>query len=767
MPNIKSLLSQLTLEEKAALCTGSGPWQTVDVEHLGIPRITVSDGPHGVRRAQNIEDFGLIKSFPATCYPPAVALASTWNRELIQKVGEFLGDECISLDVDVLLGPGVNIKRTPVCGRNFEYYSEDPYLAGEMGTAFVKGVQSKGVGTSLKHYTANNQEHQRFTISAEIDERALREIYLPAFEQIVKEAQPWTVMCAYNRINGIFASEHHFLLTEILKSEWGLDGFVVSDWGAVHDRVAALKGGLDLQMPGPNKHDVQRVVEAVKKNKLDEKILDQAVERILKIIFKAKETKKGHFEFDKEKHHKFAREVATEGIILLKNENNILPINDVTSIAIIGRMAKEPRYQGGGSSLINPTEVDIPFEEIKKVVGEKIPLKYADGYAKDIVDNSLIEEACEIANQSEIVILFSGLPFEYESEGYDRKSIKMPKNHVELIKAVIKSNSKTIIVLNNGSVIDMHQWINNVPVVIEAFLLGQAGGGAIVDILFGKETPSGKLAETLPTKIEHNPSYLNYPGEAGKVRYGEGLYVGYRYYEKKKIDPLFPFGHGLSYTTFSYSNLTLSSRSFKEVEGIDISVDVTNTGSVTGKEIVQVYVNPLNAKVDRPYKELKGFSKVELEPNETKSVTLHLDSRAFAYYSVSHKTWVWDEGEYDILIGASSKDIRLRTTALLESTQKLPSILNIDSTVRDWLNDPIGKSIIDELMTQRVNQMKAQNPDSEIDEKKVMEEIQQWAIDLPLVKLLKFAENDLPMSAESLVKIFLKQVRAREEETTS
>lgn len=766
MADIKSLLTQLSLEEKAALCTGSGPWQTVDVERLGIPRITMSDGPHGVRKVQNIEEFGLAKSIPATCFPPAVALGSTWNKELIHKVGEYLGDECISLDVDVLLGPGINIKRTPLCGRNFEYYSEDPYLAGEMATAFVKGVQSKEVGTSLKHYTANNQEYQRFTISAEIDERTLREIYLPAFERVVTESQPWTVMCAYNKINGDYASEHHFLLTEILKSEWGLDGFVVSDWGAVHNRVAALKGGLDLQMPGPSEIDVQRVIEAVNNIKLDEKDLDQAVERILKIVFKAKETKKGHVEFDRKKHHNFARKVATEGIILLKNENDLLPIKDVSSIAIIGQMAKEPRFQGGGSSLINPTEVDIPFDEIKKVVGEKIPLKYADGYVKDVIDRSLIDEACEIAQQSEIVILFSGLPFEYESEGYDRKSIKLLDNHVELIKEVAKSNPKTIVVLNNGSAIDMHQWIDNVPVVLEAFLLGQAGGGAIADILFGKVNPSGKLAETLPIRIEHNPSYLNYPGEAGKVRYGEGLYVGYRYYDKKEIDPLFPFGYGLSYTSFSYTNLTVSSKSFVEVDGIDVSVDITNTGTFPGKEIVQVYISPLNPKVDRPYKELKGFSKAKLEPNETKTVTLHLDSRAFAYYDVHHKTWVCDSGEYDILIGASSKDIRLSTTVSLESTQELPSILNMDSTIRDWLNDPAGKPIIDEIMAQRVNFMKAQDPDIEIDVKKMMEELQQWAMEVPLVRIFKFVERDLPMSAEDLVKHLLGRVKVSDEQNT-
>ncbi|UCG01350.1 MAG: glycoside hydrolase family 3 C-terminal domain-containing protein [Candidatus Heimdallarchaeota archaeon] len=767
MVDIKSLLSQLTLEEKAAFCTGSGPWQTIDVERLGIPRITMSDGPHGVRKVQNIEEFGLAKSFPATCFPPAVLLASTWNKDLVQRVGEFLGDECISLDVDILLGPGVNIKRTPLCGRNFEYYSEDPYLAGEMGTAFVKGVQSKGVGTSLKHYSANNQEYQRFIISAEIDERTLREIYLPAFEKTVKESQPWTVMCAYNKINGIFASEHYDLLTRIMKSEWNLDGFIVSDWGAVQNRVAALKGGLDLQMPGPNDLDVQKVVEAVKNNELDENVLNQAVERILKIIFRAKKTKKAHIEFDKEKHHEFARKVAAEGIILLKNEDNVLPIKDASSIAIIGKMAKEPRFQGGGSSLINPTKVDNPFQEIKKLGGESILVRYADGYAKEGIDKTLIDEACDVAKQSDIVIIFSGLPFEHESEGYDRKTIKMPESHIELIKAVAKSNTKTIVVLNNGSVISLYEWIDSVPVVIEAYLGGQAGGGAVADVLFGKENPSGKLAESFPKRLEHTPSYINYPGEAGKVRYGEGLYVGYRYYDKKSIEPIFPFGYGLSYTTFAYSNLTISSKSFKDIDGVDVNVDITNTGKVPGKEVVQLYIHQPNPKADKPNKEMKGFSKVELQPNETKTVAFHLDSRSFAYYSVIHKSWVWDNGEYEILVGASSKDIRLRTKVILESTQNLPCKLNMDSTLRDWLDDPNGKFIIDEMIAQRINQVKMQNPDMEVDENQVKQELLMWAIDMPLLRMFKYVENQLPMSAEDLVKYFLTRVGVNNEENAS
>ncbi len=760
MDNIKSLISQLTLEEKAALCTGSGPWQTIAVERLGIPKITMTDGPHGVRKVQKLEESGLVESVPATCFPPAVALASTWNKELVQKVGEYIGDECVSLGVDILLGPGVNIKRTPLCGRNFEYFSEDPYMTGEMGISFIKGVQSKGVGTSLKHYTSNNQEDQRFTINAEIDERTLREIYLPAFENIVKESQPWTVMCAYNKINGVYASEHFRLLTRILKSEWNLEGFVISDWGAVHNRVAALKGGLELQMPGPNELDVQRVIEAIKNNKLDESVLNQAVEHILRIVFKANETKKGFIEFDTEKHHRFARKVATEGLVLFKNENNILPIKNVSSIALIGRMAKEPNFQGGGSSLINPTKVDNAFQEIREIIGDDIRLNYADGYTKDGSKEALIPEACNVAKQSDIVILFVGLPL--ESEGYDRKTLDLPENHVELIKAVANTNPKTIVVLSNGSPISMHPWIKDVPAIVEAYLLGQAGGGAIADILFGKENPSGKLAETFPERLEHNPAHLNYPGEDGKVRYGEGLYVGYRYYDKKRIDPIFPFGYGLSYTTFSYSNLTVSNESFKDIEGVTVTVDITNSGKVPGKEIVQLYIHQLNPKIDRPHKELKGFNKIELQPNETKTTTFHLDSRAFAFYSISHESWIWDQGEYEILIGTSSRDIRLGATVTLVSTQKLSSTLNINSTMREWLNDHKGKPLIDEIIAQQVKLIKVKKADVENDEH-MREDLLRWVVDRPLSTFLKSIETDLPKSAEALLKSFLIRVRASSE----
>ena len=758
LDNIRFIISQLTLEEKAALCTGSGPWQTTAIERLGVPKITMTDGPHGVRKVLNIKESGQIKSTPATCFPPAVTLASTWNKELIQKVGEYLGDECISLDVDILLGPGVNMKRTPLCGRNFEYFSEDPYLAGEMGAAFIKGIQSKGVGTSLKHFTANNQEYQRFTINEEIDERTLREIYLAAFEKIVTKSKPWTVMCAYNKINGIFASEHYDLLTRILKSEWGFEGFVISDWGAVHDRIAALKGGLDLQMPGPYDLDVQRVIKAVKDKKLDEKVLDQAVERILKIVFKAKKTKKGLLNFDKEKHHRFARKVAVEGIILLKNEHNLLPIKDVTSIALIGRMAKEPRFQGGGSSLINPTKIDTSFEEIKKLVGDNIIVRYADGYNKDKLEEKLITEACNIAEQSDIVLLFTGLPFEYESEGYDRITLGLPNNQVELIKSVANINSKTVVILNNGAPVDMLPWVNQVSGIIESYLPGQAGGGAIADILFGIENPSGKLAETFPEKLEHNPAHINYPGDAGKVRYGERLYIGYRYYDKKLITPLFPFGYGLSYTTFSYSNLTVSKKSFKDIDGVSVSLNITNTGKILGKEIIQLYIHECYPTVSRPYKELKGFEKVLLQPNETKTVTFHLDSRAFAFYSEIYRSWICNEGEYKILVGTSSRDIKLTTSIILESTQKLPSKLNIESIIQDWFNDSKGNILINKIIDNQVNLIKTRVSDETMDKKQIREGLLKWMVDRPFLTFLKSFENDLPMPAENLIKSFLIEI---------
>ncbi|HSK87646.1 MAG TPA: glycoside hydrolase family 3 protein, partial [Anaerolineales bacterium] len=542
MKNIQSIVSQMTLEEKAALCTGASPWTTTPVERLGVPELIMSDGPHGVRRVPDIHSMA-IQSLPATCFPTASCLASTWDVDLLHKMGEALAEECIALNVDVLLGPGANMKRSPLGGRNFEYFSEDPYLAGELAASFINGVQSRGVGTSLKHYAANNQEFQRFSISAEVDERTLREIYLPAFEKAVKQAKPWTVMCAYNKLNGEYCSENHTLLTDILKNEWGFEGLVVSDWGAVHDRVASLKGGLDLEMPGPQDGRVKAVVEAVRSGKLEEALLDESVRRILSIVFKARETPKNGT-FDVDAHHKLAHQIATEGMVLLKN-NGILPLKDQQHIAVIGRAAENAHFQGGGSSHINPTKVAVPFKELQARAGNA-ELTYAEGYP---TDNSfcqeMIDQAVSLATSADVAVLYIALPSFKESEGYDRPDLDLTEQQVALIKAVAKVQSNTVVVLNNGAPIAMSAWMEDVAAVLEAFMMGQAGGAAIADVLFGRINPCGKLAETFPLKLSHTPAHLNWPGGAGKVRYGEGLFIGYRYYDAKDVPVLFPFGYGL------------------------------------------------------------------------------------------------------------------------------------------------------------------------------------------------------------------------------
>lgn len=759
--NLQSIIAQMTLEEKAALCTGASPWTTTPVERLGIPEMIVSDGPHGVRRVPDVNAMA-VKSLPATCFPTASCLASTWDVNLIHKMGQALAEECIALNVDVLLGPGANMKRSPLGGRNFEYFSEDPYLAGEMAASIIHGIQSKGVGTSLKHYAANNQEFQRFSISAEVDERTLREIYLPAFEKAVKQAKPWTVMCSYNKVNGTFASEHYHLLTEVLKNEWGFDGLIVSDWGAVRDRVAALKGGLDLEMPGPQERRVRAVVEAVRSGKLDEAVLDESVRRILNIVFKAKETPKNGT-FDVNAHHELAYKIAAEGMVLLKN-NGILPLKGQQHIAVIGRAAENAHFQGGGSSHINPTKVAIPFKELQ-TRAETAELTYAEGYPRDdSFRQDLIDQAVGLAQAADVAVLYIALPTFKESEGYDRTDLDLTEQQVALIKAVSKVQPKTIVVLNNGAPVAMSEWIDDVAAVLEAFMMGQAGGAAIADILFGKVNPSGKLAETFPLKLSDTPAYINWPGGAGEVRYGEGLYIGYRYYDAKEMPVLFPFGHGLSYTTFTYSNPKVSATRFKDVDGLTVTVDVTNTGKLAGKEIVQVYVHDQKSGLNRPLKELKGFTKVELQPGETKSVSISLDFRAFAYYHPEYKQWITEDGELDILIAASAADIRHTLTVTLESTLDLPCILDKESTIREWMADPRGRAVFGPFYAQiEAQSRKMFGGESERygNEGAIGMDIMEMMNDMPLVSVLMFQQGTLTMPAEEMVDGLLMQVHEK------
>jgi beta-glucosidase len=757
MKDIQSFVAQMTLEEKAALCTGASAWTTTPVERLGVPEMIVSDGPHGVRRVPDVNTMA-IESLPATCFPTASCLASTWDVDLIHSTGEALGEECIALNVDVLLGPGANMKRSPLGGRNFEYFSEDPYLAGEMAASMINGIQSKGVGTSLKHYAANNQEFQRFSISADVDERTLREIYLPAFEKAVKQAQPWTVMCSYNKINGTFASEHHHLLTDILKNEWGFDGLVVSDWGAVRDRVAALKGGLDWEMPGPQERRVKAVIEAVRSGELDEAILDESVRRILRIVFKASETPKNGT-FDVDAHHELAHKIAGEGMVLLKN-NGLLPLRGQQHIAVIGRSAEVAHFQGGGSSHINPTRVSVPFKELQALAGNA-ELTYAEGYPKDNSSRQdLIDQAVTLARSANVAVLYIALPTFKESEGYDRPDLDLTGQQIALIKAVANVQPNTVVVLNNGAPVAMSAWIDDVAAVLEAWMMGQAGGAAIADVLFGRTNPSGKLAETFPIQLEDTPGHLNWPGGAGEVRYGEGLFIGYRYYDARKVPVLFPFGYGLSYTTFSYSNAKMSAKTFKDVDGVTVTVDVTNTGQVAGSEIVQIYVHDQNSGLARPRKELKGFAKVKLLPGETKTVSIELNFRAFAYYHPEYSQWITEDGDFDILIAASAADVRHTLTVTLQSTLNLPCILDKESTIREWMADPDGKAVFGPFYAQiEAQSRKMFGGDAERygNDGAIGMDVMEMMNDMPLVSVLMFQQDALPMPADEMVNGLLMQ----------
>ena len=698
--DIKKIISQMTLEEKASLCSGLDFWNTKGIERLGIPSIMVTDGPHGLRKqAEGADHLGIYNSIPSTCFPSAVGLASTWNKDLIKQVGVALGEECQAENVGVLLGPGANIKRSPLCGRNFEYFSEDPYLSSQMAANHVKGVQSQGIGTSLKHFAANNQEHRRMSVDAIVDERTLREIYLASFEDVIKEAQPWTVMSAYNKINGEYASENNYLLNDILKDEWGFEGFVVSDWGAVNERVAGLANGLELEMPSSFGIGEKKIVDAVNGGELSVEKLEQAVERLLYIIFKAYDNQIENAVYSKDAHHQLAREVASESMVMLKNEDSILPLKKEGTVAIIGEFAKQPRYQGGGSSHINPTKLESILEEIEMVSGEKTNILFAQGYdlASDDVDENMINEAKKIAESADTVVLFVGLPDRYESEGFDRKHLQMPENHVQLIEAIAEVQSNIVVVLSNGAPIEM-PWIGKVKGILEGYLGGQALGGAIADLLFGDANPSGKLAETFPKVLSDNPSYLNFPGEGDKVEYKEGVFVGYRYYDKKNIEPLFPFGFGLSYTNFEYSNLSVNKKEIKDTETVSVTVNVKNIGSTVGKEIVQLYIKDVESTVIRPEKELKGFEKVELQPGEEKTVNFTLNKRSFAYYNVELKDWHVETGEFEILVGKSSREIVLQDNMYVQSTTIIQKTVHRNTLLGDIFADPILAPIAKGLM---------------------------------------------------------------------
>jgi len=856
---IEELLKQMTLEEKVSMLAGSDSWHTQTVERLGIPAIKVTDGPHGARG-------GTAKGGPSSvCFPVGTAMASTWNTELIGGVGAALGEETKAKSAHILLGPTVNTHRSPLGGRNFECYSEDPHLTSRIAVAFINGVQSQNVGACIKHYVCNDSESERMSISSEVGERALREIYLAPFRAAVKEAEPWAVMAAYNKVNGTFASENKYLLMDILKAEWGFKGFVVSDWAGTRNTIPAANGGLDLEMPGPSRVMGDKLLKAVNEGHVSEQVIDDKIRRILRIVIKS-----GAFEnpeeapekaVDKPEHRRLARETAVEGIVLLKNERNVLPLGEqrIKSLAVIGPNAKVARIMGGGSSQVNPHYAVTPWEGITKRCGDSIKVSYQQGCTnhkrlpvigeeylipsanqeghgltgeyfnnpstgsghrpdlagepvltkvdrdvdfvwsgefsplvdKDefsarwtgrftapetgtytfslisvglsrlyidnrrVIDNwteqirgeayygagtkemvaqidmtagqfydirieyskkdgtifgalrlgclppvpgDSVERAAELAAESDAAVVFVGTSDEWESEGYDRADMELPGDQAELVKKVAAANKNTIVVLNTGSPIMMDQWIDQVPSVVEAWFPGQECGNAIADILFGDVNPSGRLPTTFPRRLEDNPAYINYPGENGKVLYGEGIFVGYRYYDKKKIEPLFPFGHGLSYTSFEYSDLEIGST--KAEDSVEITVDVKNTGKREGKEVVQLYVCDVESSLVRPEKELKAFKKVALKPGETKTIHFSLGKDALSYYDPRRKQWIAEAGEFEILIGSSSRDIRARGSFSLKAPPKSAQrrahkTLNSDSTLREILDDQVGKAVLE------------------------------------------------------------------------
>jgi beta-glucosidase len=692
-----ALVAEMTLEEKVLLLSGNGWWHTHSIDRLQIPAVSVSDGPHGLRK---VEGAGLPTSVPATCFPTASALASSWDTELIRRVGIALAEECQAHDVQILLGPGVNMKRSPLGGRNFEYLSEDPILAGKMAAAYIQGMQSQGVGTSLKHYAANNQEFERMVTSSNLDERTFREIYLPAFEIAVREALPWSVMAAYNPVNHVHATENSLLLRDILRKQWGFEGFVVSDWGAVHDGVAGVNSGLSLEMPGSGDYLRSKLVEAVRTGRLSAAKLDEAVVPLLAVILKADDLRQPGATFDIGLHDALARQAASESLVLLKNAGHLLPLDvgQGKTIALIGAFAKKPRYQGAGSSQVNPTRISTAYDEVIKLAGQDAAIRYAAGYTEDgMTSEDLIEEARQQAKAADAAVVFAGLPDSYECEGFDRTSLDLPAGHIQLIEAVSAVQPDVAVVLMNGSAVTM-PWADKVRAILEAWLGGQAGGGAIADALTGRINPSGKLSETFPARLEDTPSYPVFPARNREANYGEGIFIGYRHYDARKLAPLFPFGFGLSYTTFAYAELRVNALAIKDTEGIRVEAKVRNTGPVAGQEVVQLYVHECDAKVVRPEKELKAFTKVALQPGEEKTIRFQLVSRDFAYFDDSRHGWVVSPGKFDILVGGSSRELPLRQTIEVEATKQDCTPLTRDSLLKEFKNHPKGKAFYPQLV---------------------------------------------------------------------
>ncbi len=656
--DVKTIIEKMTLEEKAAFCAGKDFWHLGGIEEFHIPETMVTDGPHGLRKqAREADHLGLNESVKAVCFPAGCALACSFDPELAREMGAELGKLAQAEDVSVVLGPAMNIKRSPLCGRNFEYYSEDPLLSARMAAGAVKGTQSQDVGTSPKHFLANNQEYYRMSSNSVVDEQTMREIYLASFEEMVKEAKPWTIMCSYNRVNGTYACENQEYLTDVLRDEWGFDGYVMTDWGALDDPVESLKAGLDLGMPGPMPDNAKRIVDAVKDGSLDEGVIDTAVERILNIVLKYVENHKKDAAYDFEAGHETARRIETESAVLLKNEDGILPLQEKENVLFIGEYAKKPRYQGGGSSHINPWKISSVWDEI----GTMEHVSWTQGYtdsSRDHNGEAYLREAVELAKKADKAVIFCGLPEIYETEGVDRKKLDMPENQNTLIRAVSEVQPNTIVVLHNGSAVTM-PWIDSVKAVLELYLGGEASGLAAADLLYGKANPSGRLAETFPLRLEDTPTYPYYGVEKDDIPYREGRLVGYRYYNTVRKPVLYPFGHGLSYTTFGYADLRLDKIEMTDGDELTVTVDVTNTGKTAGKEVVQLYVQNPSLHEVRPLRELRGFRKIFLEPGETKKVEFRLRKRAFAEWNPSMHDWFVPAGCYHIEICANAQEVLL------------------------------------------------------------------------------------------------------------
>ncbi len=691
--DIDRLLTELTTEEKAALTGGSSFWYTVPVERLGIPKIMVSDGPHGLRaQPEGGDHVGLGGSLPATCFPPAGTVASSWNPTLLHRIGVALATEARACNLSVILGPGVNMKRSPLCGRNFEYFSEDPFLAGELGVGIVDGIQSRGVGTSLKHYAANNQETDRLRVDAQVDERTLREIYLPAFERIVTASQPWTVMCAYNKVNGLSASENTWLLTTVLREEFGFDGLVVSDWGAVYHRVPALLAGLDLEMP-PAARSAGEIVAAVESGEVPIEVLDARVRTVLELVEKGSAVLDLDESYDLDAHHALAREAAAESIVLLANDG-ILPLAADASIGVIGEFGRTPRYQGDGSSLVSPTKLDSLLGGLAETYTD-LPFSAGFGIGETENDEALLAEAVALAGRVDVVVMMLGLPGADESEGFDRTHMNLPANQLAALAAVAEVNDRIVVVLSNGSTVVLGDVTPRARALVEAGLGGQASGTALADVLTGRVNPSGRLAETVPHRLEDVPSTLNFPGDPGVVRYGEGVFIGYRAHDRAKQDVAFPFGFGLSYTSFELSDLQVSTRGTVAAGdfGATVAVTVTNTGAVAGAEVVQVYVEDVESSVARPPRELRGFAKVTLAPGAAGRVSVELDQRAFSFWSQVHRRWVVETGDFVIAVGNSSRNLPLSETITVDAP-RIQVPLTPASTAEEWLGDPLGRELI-------------------------------------------------------------------------